>query len=276
MSVIAIDHLTKIFRVPQQREGLWNAVRGVFRREYRERTALQAVSAQIEAGEMVGLVGANGAGKTTLMKLLTGIIHPTCGSARVLGYTPHERAIPFRQQIALVMGQKAQLWWDLPASDGLALLRAMYRIPPPVYRERLDALTTQLGVTHLMSTPLRRLSLGERMKMELIAALLHAPKVVFLDEPTIGLDFTSQRTIRQFLRDYRRTHQATMLITSHYMEDIEQLCERLLIIRDGHLVYDGALAALNHHTLELVDVIEAVMRGNETPERILQSMLASV
>jgi ABC-2 type transport system ATP-binding protein len=195
-------------------------------------------------GEIVGLVGANGAGKTTLVKLLAGIVHPTSGSAKVLGHTPWERHNEFRRQIALIMGQKAQLWWDLPASDCFLLLQEIYRIPDAEYRTSLDDLTNALDVRGELNVPIRRLSLGERMKMELIAALLHKPKVVFLDEPTIGLDLNAQRAIRDFLLDYRRRHQPAMILTSHYMEDIERLCERILIIREGEFVYDGALSSV--------------------------------
>lgn len=218
------------------------SVRGLIKREFDDKHALKGVSLKIGAGEIVGLVGANGAGKTTLVKLLSGIVHPTSGSASVLGHTPWKRENPFRRQIALIMGQKAQLWWDLPAADCFLLLKEIYRLSDKDYRESLGRLTSALGVEKQLNTPIRRLSLGERMKMELIAALLHRPKVVFLDEPTIGLDLNAQRAIREFLLDYRRDHSPAMILTSHYMEDIERLCERIVIIREGEFVYDGALA----------------------------------
>ena len=194
----------------------------------------------------MGLVGANGAGKTTLVKALAGIIHPSSGSARVLGHVPWERQNDFRRQIALIMGQKAQLWWDLPAEDCFLLLREIYRIPRARFDETLGTLTQALGVKDQLNIQIRRLSLGERMKMELIAALLHDPKVVFLDEPTIGLDITAQRAIRDFILKYSRERRPAMILTSHYMEDIERLCERIIIIRDGRFVYDGPLSRIVH------------------------------
>ena len=240
-SPLKVDGLSKVFRVPQKDPGLKGAIRSVFARKWRDKIAVDRISFSARRGEIVGIVGANGAGKTTLIKMLSGIIHPSSGAAQVLGHVPWERQINFRRQIALVMGQKAQLWWDLPATDCFELLREIYRIPLEQYRKNLDYLVQTLGVGTLLSTPVRRLSLGERMKMELIAALLHNPGVVYLDEPTIGLDLNAQKALRQFLLDYRKAHAPVMLLTSHYMEDIEKLCERILIIRQGQLVYDGSL-----------------------------------
>lgn len=217
------------------------SLKGLVHRRWEEKHALKGVSLQVGPGEIVGLVGANGAGKTTLVKLLAGIVHPSSGEAKVLGHTPWERDNAFRSQIALIMGQKAQLWWDLPAADCFLLLQEIYRLPEKEFRDSLEQLTSALQVQKQLNTPIRRLSLGERMKMELIAALLHRPKVVFLDEPTIGLDLNAQRAIREFLLDYRREHQPAMILTSHYMEDIERLCERIVIIREGDFVYDGPL-----------------------------------
>jgi ABC-2 type transport system ATP-binding protein len=211
------------------------------RRERVARHAVRDVSFKVGEGEIVGLVGANGAGKTTLVKMLSGVIVPTSGEARVLGYRPWERDDRLRRQIALIMGQKAQLWWDLPAADCFLLLREIYEIPERSFEERLAYLTYVLGVRDELNVQIRRLSLGERMKMELVAALLHAPRVVYLDEPTIGLDLTAQRAIRDFVLSYREEHQPAMILTSHYMEDIERLCERILIVREGELVYDGSL-----------------------------------
>jgi ABC-2 type transport system ATP-binding protein len=195
----------------------------------------------VAEGEIVGLVGANGAGKTTLVKMLAGIIHPTSGDARVLGFRPWERHNDFRRQIALIMGQKAQLWWDLPAADCFLLLKEIYRIPDERYRANLDYLARVLELGDQLNIQIRRLSLGERMKMELIAALLHGPRVVYLDEPTIGLDLTAQRAIRDFILRYREEHRPAMILTSHYMEDIERLCKRIIIIREGEIVFDGGL-----------------------------------
>ncbi len=200
------------------------------------------MSIDVEPGEIVGLVGANGAGKTTLVKILAGIIHPTSGEARVLGYKPFDRHNDFRRQISLIMGQKAQLWWDLPAEDCFLLLREIYQIPHPEYRRSLDYLIEAMGVKDQLNIQIRRLSLGERMKMELIAALLHKPRVVFLDEPTIGLDLSAQMAIRKFISDYRKENKPAMILTSHYMEDIEKLCKRIAIIKEGQIVYDGGLS----------------------------------
>jgi ABC-2 type transport system ATP-binding protein len=211
------------------------------RRRWVEKHAVNDVSFRVDEGEIVGLLGPNGAGKTTLVKMLAGIIHPSAGEARVLGFTPWERATEFRRQIALIMGQKAQLWWDLPAADCFLLLKEIYEIPTARYRDNLDYLATILGVTAELQVPIRRLSLGERMKMELIAALLHSPRVVFLDEPTIGLDLTAQKAVRDFVLKYREEHRPAMVVTSHYMEDIRRLCPRILIVKDGGIVYDGRL-----------------------------------
>ena len=245
--MIDVRDLTKTFRVHRKEAGFWNSARSLFKREWHEVHALKSVSLRVEAGEIVGIVGANGAGKTTLVKCLSGILHPTSGTATVLGHTPWERNDAFRSQIALIMGQKAQLWWDLPAADGFLLLREIYRIPEKQFRESLEELTSALQVRGQLTTQIRRLSLGERMKMELIAALLHSPRVVFLDEPTLGLDLTAQRAIREFLLRYREKHNPAMLLTSHYMEDIERLCRRIVIIRGGEIVYDGGLREVLDH-----------------------------
>lgn len=239
--MIIADNLVKTFWVHQKEPGLAGSVKSLFYRQWIPKHALKGVSLSIKPGEIVGIVGANGAGKTTLVKLLTGIIHPTTGTARVLGHVPWERHNEFRRQIALIMGQKAQLWWDLPAADCFLLLREIYRIPEKQFQANLDFLTASLRVADQLKIQIRRLSLGERMKMELIAALLHQPRVVYLDEPTIGLDLTAQRAIRDFILNFRREHNPAMIITSHYMEDIEQLCERIIVIKQGEIIYDGPL-----------------------------------
>jgi ABC-2 type transport system ATP-binding protein len=242
--LIRVEGLSKSFRVHKKEPGLKGSLKAVVRRKWVDKHALKEVSLKVDEGEIVGLVGANGAGKTTLVKVCAGIIHPSEGQVRVLGYDPFARVTAFRKQIALIMGQKAQLWWDLPAADCFLLLREIYRIPKAQYDRTLDFLATTLGVTAHLTTQIRRLSLGERMKMEVIAALLHEPRVVFLDEPTIGLDLTAQKAVRKFILDYRRNHRPAMLLTSHYMEDIEQLCERLVILRHGRIIYDGSLRAV--------------------------------
>lgn len=239
--MIQVDRLSKTFVVHRKDPGLLASAKSLFVREKVEKRAVREVSFRVEPGEIVGLVGANGAGKTTLVKMLAGIIHPTSGDARVLGYRPWERDDRMRSRIALIVGQKAQLWWDLPAADGFLLLKEIYRIPEERFRERLDTLSRTLDVVRELKVQVRRLSLGERMKMELIAALLHDPQVVFLDEPTIGLDLTAQRAIRDFLLGYREEQRPAMILTSHYMEDIERLCKRLLILREGELVFDGPI-----------------------------------
>jgi ABC-2 type transport system ATP-binding protein len=242
--MIEVEGLVKSFRLHKKAAGFKGSLTSLFHRKWEEKRALQGVSFQVSPGEIVGLVGANGAGKTTLVKILAGIVHPTAGSAKVLGHTPWERHYDFRRGIALIMGQKASLWWDLPAEDCFLLLKEIYRIPEARYKAALGTLVEALDVGKHLNTQIRRLSLGERMKMELIAALLHDPKVVYLDEPTIGLDLTAQRAIRDFIRTYSEERKPAMILTSHYMEDIEQLCKRIIIIRDGAFVYDGPLATI--------------------------------
>ncbi len=239
--MIQVTDLSKNFRIHQKEAGFAASLKSLFSRKWVEKQALKNVNLKIEQGEILGLLGANGAGKTTLVKVLSGIIHPSSGEAKVLGYNPWERNNDFRRQIALIMGQKAQLWWDLPATDSFQLLREIYQLDHKEYKRTLDELVTTLGVQGQLTTQLRRLSLGERMKMELIAALLHKPKVVYLDEPTIGLDLTAQKAMRKFISEYRQKHKPIMILTSHYMEDIEALCERVAIIKDGEFVYDGNL-----------------------------------
>ena len=240
--MIEVEGLSKDFFVHRKQAGLMGSLRSLVRREQVVKHAVRQATFRVGEGEIVGLVGANGAGKTTLVKMLAGIIHPSAGAARVLGHVPWERPRDFQRQIALIMGQKAQLWWDLPAADCFLLLKEIYQIPERQYRKTLDYLSGMLQVKGEINIQIRRLSLGERMKMELIAALLHGPRVVFLDEPTIGLDLTAQRAIREFILDYRQERRPAMLLTSHYMEDIERLCERILIIREGEIVFDGPLA----------------------------------
>src|SRR5262245_23555135 len=242
--MIEVAALSKTFTTHRKDPGLWGSVRSLFRREKVTTRAVHEARFQVGEGEIVGLVGANGAGKTTLIKMLAGIIHPTGGDARVLGFRPWERDNRFRRQIALIMGQKAQLWWDLPAADSFLLLKEIYGVPDGAYRSALDYLSRVLDVGGQLTVPVRRLSLGERMKMELIAALLHGPRVVYLDEPTIGLDLTAQRAIRDFVLAYREEHRPAMILTSHYMEELERLCKRLIILREGEIVYDGSLTGV--------------------------------
>jgi ABC-2 type transport system ATP-binding protein len=244
MSMIEAVDLTKTYRVVQKKAGVMGALRGLYRREYREVRAVDRIGFTIEPGEMVAFLGPNGAGKTTTLKMLSGLIYPTSGAARVLDFVPWQRADAFRRQFALVMGQKNQLWWDLPAADSFQLLREIYAIPPAEFRQTLDELTGLLAVEKLTRQAVRELSLGERMKMELIAALLHRPRLLLLDEPTIGLDVVAQGMIQRCLRDYHRRRGVTTLLTSHYMRDVEALCDRVLVINHGRLVYDGPLSRI--------------------------------
>lgn len=243
--MIQVRCLEKIFRVHKKQEGLKGSLKSLFFRQWVMKEALRKVSLSIGPNEIVGLVGANGAGKTTLVKILSGIIHPTSGEATVLGHTPWQRDNNFRRQISLIMGQKASLWWDLPAADCFMLLREIYQIPQDQFKKTRDELIQVLGVADQLNIPIRRLSLGERMKMELMAALLHRPKVIFLDEPTIGLDLTAQKNIREFLLHYQSEYRPSMILTSHYMEDISQLCKRIIIIKEGSFIYDGPLQSIS-------------------------------
>jgi ABC-2 type transport system ATP-binding protein len=244
MAVIEIEQLSKSYRVYQKQEGLRAAITGLFRREYREVQAVRDVSLSVEAGEFVAFLGPNGAGKTTTLKLLSGVIYPSSGAARVLGYVPWRREVAYRRRFALVMGQKNQLWWDLPAMESFRLHQQIYRIEPDQYQRTLGELTELLDTGHLLRQPVRELSLGERMKMELTAALLHSPEVLFLDEPTIGLDVVAQHRIQQFLRDYQERRNITVLLTSHYMKDVAALCRRVVIIAQGQIKYDGSLTGI--------------------------------
>jgi ABC-2 type transport system ATP-binding protein len=244
MPIIEAAGLTKTYRVAQKKPGFLGSVRGLFRREYKEVRAVADVSFTIEPGEMVAFLGPNGAGKTTTLKMLSGLIYPSGGTARVLGYVPWDRDDAFRRRFALVMGQKNQLWWDLPAADSFQLHREIYSLPRDQFDHTLGELTELFGVADLTRQPVRELSLGERMKMELISALLHRPQLLLLDEPTIGLDVVAQVTIQKCLKEYNASRGVTMLLTSHYMRDVEALCPRVLVITHGRLIYDGPLAGI--------------------------------
>jgi len=242
--IISVKNVRRVFRSPQKAEGFKATVGLLLNPKYTEHVALKDISFTIESGSFVGLIGANGAGKTTLLKILAGLIPPTSGEASVMGLKPFDRTMEFRHAISLVMGQKAQLWWDLPAVDAFDLLKAIYEIPEDKYRERLDTLSELLDVKRLLHTQIRRLSLGERMKMELIGALLHWPKVIFLDEPTIGLDGLAAEKLRDFLKTFNQKEKATIILTSHNMDDIERLCSRVLILKTGEMIFDGAPSKL--------------------------------
>jgi ABC-2 type transport system ATP-binding protein len=241
VSTIEARDLTKVYRSYRKESGLLGAVKGLVRRRYEETRAVDAVSFQIEEGEFVGFLGPNGAGKTTVLKMLSGLLNPTSGDARVLGFVPWERRNEMKRQFSLLMGQKNALWWDLPAQESLELNRAIYGIDRDRFKKIVGALTELLEVTDKMNVMVRELSLGERMKMELISALIHGPKVLFLDEPTIGLDVVSQKRVREFLRIYNSEHRIVTLLTSHYMQDIAELCDRVMIIDHGKIFFDGPL-----------------------------------
>lgn len=241
---IRVAELRKVYAVPEREAGLLASVRSLFRRHTREVRAVDGVSFTIAPGEIVGFLGANGAGKTTTLKMLSGLLHPSAGEAQVLGHTPARREKAFLRKITLVMGNRNQLQWDLPALDSFELQRAVYRVPPAEFRATRDELIELMQVGGLVGKPVRNLSLGERMKMETIGALLHRPQVLFLDEPTIGLDVTMQRRIRGFIAEYNRRHGATVMLTSHYMADIEALCRRVIVIHHGQVLFDGQLSRL--------------------------------
>ncbi len=242
--VIEVRGLTKTFRTYKKEPGFAGSIRGLFKRKYEQTVAVKDVNFTIEPGELVGFLGPNGAGKTTTLKMLSGLLYPTSGSARVLGYTPWNRDDGYRRQFALLLGQKNQLWWDLPARESLELNAKIYGIPKPDFDRTVSEMTELLDVKDKLNVSVRELSLGERMKMELIASLLHKPRVLFLDEPTIGLDVISQKTVREFLREYNAREQTTILLTSHYMADIQQLCRRVIIIDHGAIFFDGSLSEI--------------------------------
>ena len=235
--VIEVSGLTKAYRTYKKQPGFLGALKGLAHREYEQVLAASDVSFAINEGELVGFLGPNGAGKTTTLKMLAGLLHPTSGSARVLGYVPWEREDGYRRQFALLLGQKNQLWWDLPARESLELNAKIYGIPKTTFDNTVSEMAELLNVKDKMNVMVRELSLGERMKMELIAALLHQPKVLFLDEPTIGLDVVSQKTVREFLRQHNATRKTTVLLTSHYMTDIQELCQRVIIIDRGKIFF---------------------------------------
>ena len=242
--VVVASGLTRLYAVSEREAGLAAALRSVLRRSVRQVRAVDGVTFEVGPGEIVGFLGPNGAGKTTTLKMLAGLLHPTEGRAEVLGHAPAERRPEFLRQITLVTGQRSQLQWDIPAADSFELHRAVYRIPPARYRRILADLDAMLDLGPLLGKPVRNLSLGERMKCEVAAALLHEPRVLFLDEPTLGLDVVAQRRIRSFLADYNRRTGATMLLTSHYMADVQALCRRVIVIHHGRLLFDGLLEAL--------------------------------
>jgi ABC-2 type transport system ATP-binding protein len=241
---VHVDGLRKVFEVPERDPGLWSAAKSLVRRKMREIHAVDGITFDIDPGEIVGFLGPNGAGKTTTLKMLSGLLYTSGGEARVLGFEPSRRQKDFLRQITLVMGNRNQLQWDLPALDSFELNRAIYRIPREDFQPFRDELIELLDVGDLVRKPVRNLSLGERMKVEIVGSLLHRPQVLFLDEPTIGLDVTMQKRIRSFVAEYNRRYAATVLLTSHYMADVQALCKRVIVIHHGQILYDGPLTGL--------------------------------
>ncbi|WP_374384676.1 ATP-binding cassette domain-containing protein [Dongia sp.] len=248
--MISLRNLSMHFKVHVKEAGFLGSLRSLVRRQYREIVAVDGISFDIPDGEVVGFLGPNGAGKTTTLKMMSGLLHPSAGTVTVNGHTPHKRDNSFLQSITLVMGQKQQLLWDLPASDSFLVNQAYYGIGDADYRRRLGELVELLALKHIIDKPMRTLSLGERMKCELAAALLHQPKILFLDEPTIGLDITMQQNVRDFIRDYNRLHKATVVLTSHYMGDIAALVSRVIVIDQGRVVFDGSLRDLTQRMVD--------------------------
>jgi ABC-2 type transport system ATP-binding protein len=242
--IIEVNSLSKHYQVPEREAGLKAAAKSLFKRKFRAVKAVDDISFKIEPNEVVGFLGPNGAGKTTTLKMLSGLLHPTSGQVKVLGFEPAKRNYDYFRQMTLVMGNRNQLSWDLPALDSFDLQRAIYGIPDDRYRKTLAEFIELLELQDLVQKPIRNLSLGERMKMEIVGALLHCPKVLFLDEPTIGLDVTMQRRIRVFIAEYNQRYDATVLLTSHYMADVEALCKRVIVIHHGRILFDGELSTL--------------------------------
>lgn len=255
--IIHVSHLSKSYSVYKKEPGFLGSVKSVFARKYEQVPAVSDISFSIDEGELIGFIGPNGAGKTTTLKCLSGLLYPTSGTVSVLGYTPFDRKHQYLKQISLVMGQKNQLWWDLPAQDTFLLNKEIYEVSDKKYKEVIGELSKLLDVGDIISVPVRKLSLGQRMKMELIAALIHSPKVLFLDEPTIGLDVVMQKNLREFIKSYNEKYKATIILTSHYMGDVEELCKRVIIINHGKLLFDGFLSDLvqKHAPIKIVKIV---------------------
>jgi ABC-2 type transport system ATP-binding protein len=260
--VVEVAELTKVFRVPEREAGLRASLRSLVNRTWREVRAVDGISFTIEAGEVVGFLGPNGAGKTTTLKMLSGLLYPTGGEGRVLGHIPSRRERDYLRRMTLVMGNRNQLQWDLPALDSFELNRAIYRLPREDFKRTRDELIELLDIGDLVRKPVRNLSLGERMKVEVVGSLLHLPQVLYLDEPTIGLDVTMQKRIRSFIAEYNRRYDATVLLTSHYMADVQALCKRVIVIHHGRLLFDGQLSALADR-FAAYKTIEAVFADGE-------------
>jgi ABC-2 type transport system ATP-binding protein len=260
--VVEVRELTKVFKVPEREAGLRESLRSLVNRKWREVRAVDGISFSVDAGEVVGFLGPNGAGKTTTLKMLSGLLYPSGGEGRVLGHIPSKRERDYLRRMTLVMGNRNQLQWDLPALDSFELNRAIYRLPREDFRRTRDELIELLDIGELVRKPVRNLSLGERMKVEVVGSLLHLPQVLFLDEPTIGLDVTMQKRIRGFIADYNARYDATVLLTSHYMADVEALCKRVVVIHHGSILYDGDLSGLADR-FAAYKTIEATLEDGE-------------
>ena len=255
--IISVKKICRYYDVAQKQEGLAGSLKALVRREVKTVKAVDGISFAIDPGELVGFIGPNGAGKTTTLKMLSGLLHPTAGTVDVLGYKPYERKEAFLKQISFVMGQKNQLWWDIPAIESFNLNRDIYEVPKQRYQEVLDELVELLDLQDILHQQVRRLSLGQRMKCELVAALVYTPKVLFLDEPTLGLDVVVQKKIREFIKTYNQRYNATVMLTSHYMDDVKEVCDRVIMIDGGKVLFDGKLDKLietyaSHKTLTLI------------------------
>ncbi len=263
MTILSVSNLSKTYRVHEKPVGFKNTVRDLFSRKYIEKKAVDTINFTVEQGEIVGLLGENGAGKTTTLKMLTGILYPTSGSIIVSGFTPTDRKKEFLKKICFVMGNKSDINWDLPAVDTFRYQQLVYQVSDKDFKENLGLLAELLDVTHLLNTQIRRLSLGERMKMELINSFLYSPEIVFLDEPTVGLDLNSQIAIRSFLKNYRRERQTTIIITSHYMDDIEETCDRVILLNHGQKAFDGGIDEIKRPDMPFKEIILSMMNGGE-------------
>lgn len=268
MSIVSLKNLKKYYSIAQKEPGLSGSIKSLFSRKYTEVRAVDDISFEIGEGELVGFLGPNGAGKTTTLKVLSGLLYPTSGEVRVLGHEPFKREKSFQKQFALVMGQKNQTWWDLPAIESFTLNKEIYEVPDKQFKETLEELSELLDVKDLLKTQIRKLSLGQRMKMELITSLIHSPKVMFLDEPTIGLDVLMQQKIREFIREYNKRYSATIILTSHYMDDVKELCKRVIIIDQGKLLFDGSLDKIIRKFSDHKNI--SLTLGKEVGEKELQ------
>lgn len=273
MHTILADNLRKVYSVQKKRTGLSGSIKDLFNPVSVEKVAVKEVSFVIDEGELVGFIGPNGAGKTTTLKMLSGLLYPTSGEVRVIGHDPWKREYDFLRQISLVMGQKNQLWWDLPAIESFNLAKDIYGIRDSVYKKTLNKLVEMLEIGEVLNVQVRKLSLGQRMKAELVAALIHSPKILFLDEPTIGLDVVMQQSMRSFLKEYNKESDGSIILTSHYMDDVKELCKRVIIIDQGSILYDGLLsdviAKFSQHK-----IIEVITPSGTTTHKVLRAQVA--